>query len=185
MITTINDWKKINENIIPEQAPALENVGRLSNEVTLILNNQIKNELMSSLIYQGMTCWLDDKGWIGASKYYFKTSKEELNHMNKIYDYLFSRNVKAIVPTTSDIKQDFIDIKEILNLSLTHEIEVTQQWEAISKLAKDINDNTTYEFAQWFLNEQVEEEEKFRNILFKLDLEMPKWKLDELFEQLL
>lgn len=61
---------------------------------------------------------------------------------------------------------------------------VTEQWNNISKLAKNANDNTTYEFAQWFLKEQVEEEEKFRNILFKLDLDMPKWKTDELFEGL-
>lgn len=63
--------------------------------------------------------------------------------------------------------------------------KVTKNWEAISELAKKEGDNTTYEFAQGFLKEQVEEEEKFRNLLFKLDLNMPDWKTDELFESLL
>ncbi len=159
-------------------------VGRLSEAITGILNTQIKNELMSSQLYLGMTCFLDDKGWIGASKYYFKTAKEELNHMNKIYDYLFDRNVKAVVPTTDDVKQEYSGIREILEASLQHEIEVTKNWNDISDKAKAENDNTTYEFAQWFLAEQVEEENKFREILFKLDLDMPDWKIDELFEAL-
>lgn len=162
----------------------IQNEGRLSDEIASILNAQVKNELMSYQIYMGMTCWLDDKGWIGASKYYFPTAQEELNHMNKIYQYLFGRNVKAVVPVTEEVEQEFSGIRQIVEKSLEHEIQVTKNWEEISQKAKDSGDNTTYEFAQWFLNEQIEEEEKFRNILFKLDLEMPDWKIDELFEEL-
>lgn len=58
MITSINEFKKINEQI--EQMP------RLSQTIANILNAQIKNELVSSQIYRGMSAWLDDKGWIGA-----------------------------------------------------------------------------------------------------------------------
>ena len=83
-----------------------------------------------------------------------------------------------------DIKQSFKSIREVLEDSLEHEIKVTKNTEAISELAKREGDNTTYEFAQGFLKEQVEEE-KFRNLLFKLDLNMPDWKTDELFESLL
>lgn len=196
MITKLNNWRKINEDVEnptedkkeeTQDAPkngAIEQVGRLSDDITAILNAQIKNELMSSQLYLGMTCFLDDKGWIGASKYYFKTAKEELNHMNKIYDYLFDRNVKAVVPTTDEVKQEFAGIREILESSLEHEIEVTKNWNDISEKAKAEGDNTTYEFAQWFLTEQVEEENKFREILFKLGLDMPDWKIDELFEAL-
>lgn len=191
MITRINEWRKINEesisadatNDIPEGG-AIETVGRLTDDILGILNAQIKNELMSYQIYMGMTCFLDDAGWIGASKYYSKTAKEELNHMNKIYDYLFDRNVKAVVPVTEDVKQEFSGIREILEESLKHEMEVTKNWNDISEKAKVEGDNTTYEFAQWFLNEQIEEENKFRDILFKLDLDMPDWKIDELFEEL-
>lgn len=129
---------------------------------------------------------LDDKGWIGGSKYYFKTAQEELGHMDKVYQYLFDRNALAKVPTTDEVKQNFKSIREVLEDSLEHEIKVTENWEAISELAKKEGDNTTYEFAQGFLKEQVEEEEeKFRNLLFKLDLNMPDWKTDELFESLL
>lgn len=105
--------------------------------------------------------------------------------MKKIYQYLFDRNVLAKVPTLDEVQQEFTDIREIVELSLEHEIQVTKNWDNISNLSKAQGDNTTYEFAQWFLKEQIEEEDKFRDILFKLNLEMPKWKVDELFEELM
>jgi ferritin len=170
----------------PEDAKGnLEQKGRISDSMCEILNTQIKNELQSSQIYKGMSCWLDDKGWIGASKYFFKASSEELAHMDKTYQYLFDRNMVAKVPVCEAVKQEFKDIREVVEASLQHEIDVTKNWEDISNKAKEEGDNTTYEFAQFFLKEQVEEEEKFRKILFKMDLDMPKWELDELFEDLL
>jgi ferritin len=168
---------KLNENI--------ENDKRLSDKILDILNKQIKNELESSQIYRAMSCWLDDNGWIGASKYFFKSAQEELIHMDKIYQYLFDRNCLAKVPTVGAVKQEYKDIKNILEESLEHEIEVTENWENIANLAKNEGDNTTYDFSQWFLNEQKEEEEKFRNLLFKINLDIPKWELDELFEDLI
>lgn len=175
MITTINEFKKINEEV--EQIP------RLSQSILDVLNAQIKNELVSSQIYRGMSCYLDDKGWPGASKYFFKIGGEELAHMDKVYNFIFDRNAKAVVPAIEAVKQEFEDIRNVIEESLVHEIQVTKQWESISQLAKTEGDNTTYQFAQWFLNEQIEEENKFREILFKLDLDMPNWKVDELFEE--
>jgi ferritin len=164
---------------------AVEDDSRLSKSLTDTLNKQIKNELMSSQKYRAMSCWLDDKGWIGGSKYYFKSAQEELSHMDKVYQYLFDRNATAKVPNADEVKHDFKSIREVLELSLKHEMEITKNWEAISELSKKEGDNTSYEFAQGFLKEQIEEEEKFRNLLFKLDLNMPDWKTDELFEDLL
>lgn len=184
MITNLKDWSKfINKGKLINES--IEQDSRLSETIANLLNLQVKNELMSSLIYQGVTCFLDQNGWIGASKYFFKNAQEELNHMNKIYQYLFDRNVLAKVPVTEAVKQEFKDIREVLEYSLQHEIDVTKQLEAISEASKNEKDNTTYQFIQWFLNEQIEEESKFRDILFKINLEMPKWKLDEMFEELL
>lgn len=160
----------------------IEDKGRLSDKITGILNKQIKNELLSSQIYRGMSCWLDDKGWIDASKYFFKSAQEELVHMEKVYQYLFDRNVLAKVPTVEGVKETFKDIRDVLEESLKHEMEVSVQWNDIAKEAKAENDNTTYEFSQWFIKEQVEEEEKFRNFIFKMNLDMPDYEIDDMFK---
>lgn len=160
----------------------VESEYRLSEEIVKILNDQIKNELMSSQIYRGMSCYLDETGWVDASKYFFKAAQEELTHMDKIYQYIFERNSLAVVPVTEEVKQKFETIREVVEESLKHEIEVTKNWENIAESADKAGDNTTYEFAQWFLKEQVEEENKFRDMLDKINLDMPKWRIDELFK---
>lgn len=158
-------------------------VTRLSESITSILNAQIKNELNSSQIYRAMSSWLDDNKWPAGTDLFFKYADEELSHMSKIYKYIFDRNCKAVVPTCDGQTQDFKDIRELVEAALTHEMAVTSQWEAISTLAKEEGDNTTYEFAQWFLKEQVEEEDKFRTILEKMDLDMPLYEIDKLFAE--
>lgn len=159
----------------------IEDVSRLSEEITEILNSQIGKELESSQIYRGMSCWLDNAGWNGAAKYYFKSAQEELTHMDKIYQYLFDRNALAIVPTCDEVEQEFDDIRNIVEKSLEHEMKISEDWEEIAELAKEEGDSTTFEFAQWFLKEQISEEDKFREILDKINLDLPKWRLDELF----
>ena len=78
-------------------------VQRLSPTVLSILNEQIKNELHSSQIYRGMSCWLDDAKWPAGTKLFFKYADEELVHMSKIYQYVFDRNCKAVVPTCESV----------------------------------------------------------------------------------
>ena len=160
----------------------VENDVRLSEEIVKILNEQIKKELMSSQIYRGMSCYLDNAGWVDAAKYFFKAAQEELIHMDKIYQYIFDRNSVAVVPVTEEVKQKFETIREVVEESLKHEIEISKNWEEIAKAADNTDDNTTYEFAQWFLKEQIEEENKFRDILDKMNLDMPKYEIDKLFK---
>ena len=173
--------------IITEEAKknSIEQKPRLSKVITNILNTQIGNELYSSQIYRSFSAWLDDKGWIGGSELFFKYADEELGHMSKIYKYLYEKNAKAIVPNVKNVPLEFTDVRDLLEKALEHEMKVTKNWNDIANKAKSEDDNDTYSFALGYVNEQREEEEKIRNILFSVDLDMPKWKIDELFKNLL
>ena len=155
---------------------------RLNEKILKILNEQIKNELNSSQMYRAMSCWLNHKKWPSGTKLFFKYADEEFTHMSKIYDYIFDKNCKAVVPVCDKQKDDYSDIRDIVESALEHEIEITKNWEDIANLARDEKDNTTYEFAQWFLKEQTSEEEKLRYILEKMDLDMPNYEVDKLFD---
>lgn len=159
----------------------IEDKKRLSDSIIKILNEQIKNELDSSQIYRAISCWCDDNGLINASKYYFKSAQEELAHMDKIYQYLFEKNCKAVTPTCNEAKDSYKDITEVVQSSLDHEMQITKNWNDIADQALKEKDNDTYCLSQWFLKEQIEEENKFRDFLFKIRLEMPAWKIEELF----
>jgi ferritin len=168
-----------------EQYTDIENKGRLSDNILKLLNEQIKNELVSSQIYRAMSCYLDDKGWIESQKYYFKSAQEEIIHMEKIYEYIFEKNCKAEVPACEKVKDDYKNIRNVVEESLNHEMEVTENWNNIANTSMKDKDNDTYALSQWFLKEQVEEESKFRDILFKMNLDMPDYEIDELFGDLI
>lgn len=165
-----------------EQFSGIEDKERLSDSIVKLLNEQIKNELDSSQIYRAMSCWADDQGLPNACAYYFKSAQEELVHMDKIYQYLFDKNCKAVVPVCDKAPDSYKDITEVVQASLDHEITVSENWNDIANLALKEKDNNTYIFSQWFINEQVEEESKFRDMLFHIRLDMPKWKIEELFK---
>ena len=153
-------------------------------EVLNVLNQQIQNELFSSQIYAAMASWLDNAGWPGGSKLFLKYSKEELTHMYKIYEFIFSRNGRAYTPDCSKPPCDFSNIRDIMNKSLVHEMGVTANWENIANVAKEKGCNESLFFSKWFLDEQVEEEEKFRNLLFALDRGTPDWRIDEILSSM-
>jgi ferritin len=185
---TFNKIKRDDEkSILTEEAKksSIEQKPRLSKSITGILNKQIENELYSSQIYRSFSAWLDDKGWIGGSELFFKYADEELGHMSKIYKYLYEKNARALVPNVKNVPQEFKDIRDLVGKALEHEMKVTKNWNDIANKAKAEDDNDTYSFALGYVNEQREEEEKIRNILFSMDLDMPKWKIDELFKNLL
>lgn len=185
---TFNKIRRSDDSeIITEEAKknSIEQKPRLSKGITGILNKQIENELYSSQIYRSFSAWLDDKGWIGGSELFFKYADEELGHMSKIYKYLYEKNARAIVPNVKNVPQEFNDVRDLVSKALEHEMKVTKNWNEIANKAKAEDDNDTYSFALGYVNEQREEEEKIRNILFSMDLDMPKWKIDELFKNLL
>jgi len=186
--STFNKIRRDNDSeIITEAAKknSIEQKVRLSKGIASILNKQIENELYSSQIYRAFSAWLDDEGWIGGSELFFKYADEELGHMSKIYKYLYEKNARAIVPNVKNVPVNFENIRDVVVKALEHEMRVTKNWNDIANKAKGEDDNDTYSFALGYVNEQREEEEKIRNILFKMDLDMPKWKIDELFEALI
>ena len=160
----------------------VEKKPRLAPDMIAMLNTQIQNEITSSQIYRAMSCWLDENGWVNASKYFFKSADEEMKHMSKVYEYLFDKNCKAMVPPVALVNQQFADFRSIVEAALTHEMLVSKQWDDIAALARSLNDNSTVELALWFNKEQVEEEKKFRDVLFYMNLDTPKWAVDNLFK---
>jgi ferritin len=178
-----NELNKFTETKKP--VTKLEFTDRLSNPVQVVLNQQIKNELISSQMYKAMACCLDNRGWVNAAKVFFKYGQEELGHMDKVYNYMFDRNCKPVVPDCPIQKLEYADIRDVLTTGLNHEIGVTANWDNISNIALDNKDNTTFEFAKWFLSEQIEEEDKIRGLLYLLDKGMPDWRLEEYFADMI
>ena len=104
----------------------------------------------------------------GFANYMKKQAKEELGHAQRIYDYLLLRNEKITYKRIEAPETDWVNPQDVLDGALEHEKSVTAQINEIYKTAKELNDFATENFLKWFVEEQLEEEEKFRNLKDKI-----------------
>ncbi len=142
----------------------------ISDKMTKALNDQVNAELYSAYLYLSMSGYAADKDMNGASKWFFAQMQEEMSHAQKIYDYVFSRDRRVELQAIDKPPADFDSFKHMMEETLAHEQKVTSLINAVADLAQEEKDHATYGFIQWFVDEQVEEEESVRDILAEINL---------------
>lgn len=142
----------------------------LNEDIEALLNEQIKTEARSSAIYLAMSSWCNRNGFDNSAGYLEKQSNEERGHMLKLFNYVNDMGGRAISPEIINIPQEFDSFKGVFEQALQQEIHVTQQFNNISDRCFKAKDFMTFQFLQWFLNEQMEEEYVARRILELFDV---------------
>lgn len=142
----------------------------LSEEIETLLNEQIKMEAYSSALYLAMSSWCNRNGYDYSAGYLEKQSGEEREHMLKIFHYVNDMGGHAISPEITNIPQEFESFRGVFELALQQEINVTSSFNRIADRCFKAKDFMTFQFLQWFLNEQMEEEYVARRILELFDV---------------
>jgi|SRR5680860_153410 len=142
----------------------------MSTEMQEKLNNQIGVEGYASFLYLAMSVWCDYKGLIGCAQFLRRQSDEEHVHMTKIVEYLQEVDGRPVIPDISKPPKDFNDINTLFEDVLAHEKKVTKSINDLVEFASHQNDHSTYNFLQWYVEEQREEENLMRTILDKINL---------------
>ena len=142
----------------------------MKEEIENILNAQIKVEAHSSALYLAMSSWCDDQGLENASEFFAKQSNDEREHMLKLFNDINNRGGRAISPEVTGIPQDSESFRGVFEQTLEQEMFVTEQLNNIADRCAKEKDYVTFNFVQWFLEEQVEEEFVARRILELFDV---------------
>ncbi len=142
----------------------------LDPKIVKILNKQIAMEAEASYKYLALAAWCDIKGFSGAAKFLYEHSDEERVHMMKLLNYVIDRGGEVEVPAVEKPKSDFKTIKEIFEYAYQGEMNVTKGINEIVTLSFNLSDHTTHNFIQWYVNEQLEEENLYRQILDRIEL---------------
>ena len=144
----------------------------LETEIVNALNEQIWLENNASFYYLYLSTQFNMKGYTGISTFFLNQSQEEREHMLKIVDYLLSEDCIAHIPNYNfleDLEEEF-NIIGMFENSLASEKRVTQSIVDIVNLCKKLKDIKTENFMQWFITEQREEENKFKDIIDNLTI---------------
>lgn len=138
----------------------------INKEMYKLLNDQWNKEIASAYIYYEKAALVKDIGMFNYYDFLKKSGDDELKHAEKFYNFLISLNS---LPKINDfMKPDVLtttSVMETTKVLYEHEVRVTDCINIIAKFALEINDFATFEFIQWFVEEQVEELSKFLNII--------------------
>ncbi|MFQ5353328.1 MAG: ferritin [Thermodesulfobacteriota bacterium] len=142
----------------------------ISPEMAKSLNKQLNAELYSSYLYLSMSAYASFKGLQGAASWFFVQVKEELFHVQKMYDYIDSQGEQVILEAVEKPPTEFGSITDLFKAVLAHEQHVTGLVNVLMSQAVEENDHATQTYLQWFVTEQTEEEKSCQEIIDRLQL---------------
>lgn len=142
----------------------------MNKKIEKALNDQIAMEGFASNYYLAMASWCDQTGFEGSAKFFYKQAEEEREHMMKFFHYVIEANGKAEVPSIEKPQLSFKSLPNIFEIALKNEVMVTKSIHKILDICTQEKDYRTSSFLQWFVTEQIEEENQFQVLLDKLKI---------------
>ena len=146
------------------------NTNRLSTGLQAALNSQMTKEAHASQIYLSYASWADDLGYAGIANFLFRHAQEERNHMMKILEYILQRGGKVKIEAIPAPPADPANIQNCFEKVFEHEVDNTTAVYQLVKMSLDEQDWATWNFMQWFVKEQTEEETLALNLLDKIKI---------------
>ncbi|MDD9156070.1 non-heme ferritin [Aliivibrio sp. S4TY2] len=134
------------------------------------LNAQINLEFFSSNLYLQMSAWCEDKGFDGAAEFFRAHAAEEMEHMQRLFTYVSETGAMPILGAIEAPQSEFSGLGDVFRTTLEHEQMITQEINKLAHVAFTSQDYSTFNFLQWYVAEQHEEEKLFKGILDKIDL---------------
>ena len=142
----------------------------LSENVVKLLNDQMNLEFYSSNLYLQMSAWCDQQGFEGTAKFLSVHAAEEMQHMRKLFTYLNETGALAVITQIDEPPHQFKSLKEVLELTYQHEKLITSKINELVGRTFEEKDYSAFNFLQWYVAEQHEEEKLFNSIVDKFKL---------------
>lgn len=136
------------------------------NSVEQCLCKQLNHEFQNYRIYKNMSGICDMKSLLGASNWFNKQAEEEKIHFDKIHKYMLDRSMKPVLSTVEELTFDqSLTLEMLFMLTTEVEHETTLKLIEVKKTAMSECDYQTVDFLDWFLLEQVQEEDMVLDVL--------------------
>jgi len=146
------------------------NTNRLSESLQAGLNAQMTKEAHASQIYISYGAWAAAEGYDGIANFLFRHAQEERNHMMKVLEYILQRGGKVKVESIPAPPPNPGSVQQCFEKVLEHEIDNTNAIYKLVKMSFTEEDWATWNFMQWFVKEQTEEETLALNLLDKIKI---------------
>ncbi len=150
----------------------------ISEKMNEALNEQVGKELESAYIYLSMNYWLKEQSYNGLANWFYIQAQEEFVHAEKFANYIIETGGSVKLQAIPQPKTDWADVKEIVETAYKHEQYITSRIHDLIRLAEEIKDINVRNLLNWFVEEQIEEE----NSSSELVVRQQRFKNDQLFD---
>ncbi len=129
------------------------------------MNEQIKNELYSAYFYLSVAAHFEALHQTGFSHWMKVQSQEEVNHAMKFFNFLLLHGNRVTLLPIDQPPSNFQSPLDAFSQALENEKRVTSQIHHLYELALAEQNSDAQTLLQWFIEEQVEEEESVSEVI--------------------
>ena len=142
----------------------------MNDKIHALLNQQINKEFYSAYLYLAIANYYDEQDLDGFANYYTIQAQEERDHALLFLKYMQLNGLKVTFDAIEKPAFVFEDHLDPLVEAAKHERYVTALINAIYHEAHEAKDYRTMKFLDWFVDEQMEEEESADKMISRYKL---------------
>jgi len=142
----------------------------MNERIEKAFNDQINEELFSAYIYLAMAAHFESSNLEGFANWMRQQAQEEVEHAMRFYTHINRRGGRVVLNALGEPPVDYGTPLDAFQKALEHEQHITGTINALYELAVEEKDYPAQMELQWFIDEQVEEEENTGNIVELLKL---------------
>ncbi len=131
----------------------------MNEKIAALLNQQINKELYSAYLYLDISNYYDSLDLDGYANYYMVQAQEERDHALLFMKYMQNNGLKVTLTAIDQPDKVFDGILAPLEVAAEHERYVTELINNIYHECREAHDYRTMKFLDWFVDEQMEEED--------------------------
>lgn len=142
----------------------------MNEKLQSLLNAQVINEHGAALIYTQLAYEMDDLSFPGMRDWFYAQAAEEREHAQKIANHLLARGYRVELTDVLVPSVKAATPLDAFEAAYAHEQKVSEQIREIARTADEVKDLESRQIVNWFLDEQIEEEDTVTEIIDQIKL---------------
>lgn len=134
-------------------------------QLSELLVKQIASELTAHMKYLAISTYFKRESLDKWAELFHDQAMEEAQHAAKIMNFLLDVNLPFDMPALPGCSTKFDSAADAVKAAAASENKVSNEFRHMAKVAMENGDWTGFQFLQWFIEEQVEEEAKMAKLL--------------------
>ena len=129
------------------------------------MNDQIMHETFSAYLYVSMAAYFQAEGLDGMAQWIKAQAQEELTHAARFFNHIAERGGRVELQAIDKPEKEWSSPLDAFKAALKHEEFISGRINELATIADEENDRAANIMLQWFVTEQVEEEDSVSKVI--------------------